>query len=214
MANSTSVGPKKVYLILYNTASAIAWATILGRAAVVLRWRGPFFVPLVVDNFARITQTCALMEVLHALTGVVPAPVFTTVMQVASRLFLMWAVCWPFPQLNASVFYSSMLCAWSLTEVIRYTYFALKQVEAVPGWLHWLRYSAFLVLYPVGISSEVAMTLQAAFGPASALASWYPYALAAVMLSYIPGSFILYTHMLKQRKKYLGAGKTAEKKTQ
>jgi very-long-chain (3R)-3-hydroxyacyl-CoA dehydratase len=168
--------------------------------------------------------------------GVVPAPVFTTVMQVASRLFLMWAVCWPFPQLNASPFYSSMLCAWSLTEVIRYSYFALKQVEAVPGWLHWLRYSAFLVLYPVGISSEVAMTLQALFGPASALVAWYPYALGAVLLSYIPGeyilecpalglcdgtwadsvcagSFILYTHMLKQRKKYLGAGKTAEKKT-
>lgn len=110
-------------------------------------------------------------------------------MQVASRLFLMWAVCWPFPHLNTSIFYSSMLCAWSLTEVMRYSYFALKQVEAVPGWLHWLRYSGFLILYPIGISSEVAMTLQALFGPASALASWYPYALAAVLLSYIPGEF-------------------------
>jgi very-long-chain (3R)-3-hydroxyacyl-CoA dehydratase len=108
-------------------------------------------------------------------------------MQVASRLFLMWAVCWPFPQLNSSVFYSSMLIAWSLTEVMRYTYFALKQVEAVPGWLHWLRYSAFLVLYPLGISSEVAMTLQALFGPASSVAAWYPYALVAVLFSYIPG---------------------------
>jgi very-long-chain (3R)-3-hydroxyacyl-CoA dehydratase len=108
-------------------------------------------------------------------------------MQVASRLFLMWAVCYPFPQLNASPFYSSMLCAWSTTEVIRYSYFALKQVESVPGWLHWLRYSGFLVLYPVGISSEVAMTLQAIFGPAADLAPWYPYALAAVLLSYIPG---------------------------
>jgi very-long-chain (3R)-3-hydroxyacyl-CoA dehydratase len=26
-------------------------------------------VPLVVDNFARITQTCAIIEILHALTG-------------------------------------------------------------------------------------------------------------------------------------------------
>jgi len=158
-------------------------------------------------------------------------------MQVASRLFLMWAVCWPFPQLNTSVWYSSMLCAWSLTEVMRYSYFALKQVDAVPGWLHWLRYSAFLVLYPMGISSEVAMTLKALFGPASSVAQWYPYALGVVLLSYIPGekptlshggeilwevdlltigtgSFILYGHMLKQRRKYLGAGKTAEKKTQ
>jgi very-long-chain (3R)-3-hydroxyacyl-CoA dehydratase len=69
MAKATGFGPKKAYLILYNTASAIAWAAVLGRVAVVLQWRGAFFVPLVVDNFARITQTCAVMEVLHALTG-------------------------------------------------------------------------------------------------------------------------------------------------
>lgn len=122
---------------------------------------------------------------MHA--GVVPAPVFTTAMQVASRLFLMWAICYPFPHLNASAVYSSMLCAWSTTEVIRYSYFALKQVEAVPGWLHWLRYSAFLILYPIGISSEVAMTVKALLGPAADLAPWYPYALGAVLLSYIPG---------------------------
>ncbi|KAK3295820.1 tyrosine phosphatase-like protein [Chaetomium fimeti] len=214
MAKSTGFGPKKAYLILYNAASAVAWATILGRVAVVLGWKGAPFVPLVVDNFARITQTFAIMEVVHALTGVVPAPVFTTAMQVASRLFLMWAVCFPFPQLNVNIFYSTMLCAWSLTEVMRYSYFALKQINAVPAWLHWLRYSAFLVLYPVGISSEVAMTLAAMWGPAADLASWYPMALTAVLAAYGPGSAILYAHMLKQRRRYLGTGKPAQKKKQ
>jgi very-long-chain (3R)-3-hydroxyacyl-CoA dehydratase len=82
-----------------------------------------------------------------------------------------------------------MLAAWGLTEVMRYSYFALKQVDAVPAWLHWLRYSAFLVLYPVGISSEVAMTLLALFGPAADLAVWYPYALVAVLTSYVPGEW-------------------------
>jgi very-long-chain (3R)-3-hydroxyacyl-CoA dehydratase len=72
MAQSNGFGPKKAYLILYNAASAVAWATILGRVAVVLGWKGSFFVPIVVDNFARITQTCAVMEILHALTGTQP----------------------------------------------------------------------------------------------------------------------------------------------
>ena len=72
MATSTGFGPKKAYLILYNTVSAIAWATVLGRVALVFFWKGAFFVPLVVDNFARITQTCAIMEILHALTGALP----------------------------------------------------------------------------------------------------------------------------------------------
>lgn len=120
-------------------------------------------------------------------TGVVPAPVFTTAMQVASRLLLVWGICQPFPTLNASPWYSSMLIAWSTTEVIRYTYFALKQFDAVPAWLHWLRYSAFLILYPIGISSEVAMVICALVGPADTLAEWYPMGLVAVLLAYIPG---------------------------
>ena len=72
MAKQTGFGPKKAYLILYNAASAVAWATILGRVVVVAGWKGAPFVPLVVDNFARITQTFAVMEVLHALTGAWP----------------------------------------------------------------------------------------------------------------------------------------------
>ncbi len=60
---------KKAYLILYNAASAIAWATILGRVVTVIGYKGMPFVPLVVDSFARTTQTFALMEVFHALTG-------------------------------------------------------------------------------------------------------------------------------------------------
>jgi very-long-chain (3R)-3-hydroxyacyl-CoA dehydratase len=67
-------GPKKAYLILYNAASAIAWATILGRVATVLLMRGPAFVPIVVDKFARTTQTFAVMEILHALTGLSSHP--------------------------------------------------------------------------------------------------------------------------------------------
>lgn len=69
MAQSQRFGPQKAYLVVYNAASAVAWAAVLGRVAVVLGWKGAPFVPLVVDNFARITQTCAVMEILHALTG-------------------------------------------------------------------------------------------------------------------------------------------------
>ncbi len=76
MAKSNGFGPKKAYLILYNAVSAIAWTAILGRVAVVLAWKGASFVPVVVDNFARITQTCAVMEVLHALTGAYRYPTY------------------------------------------------------------------------------------------------------------------------------------------
>ncbi len=93
-----------------------------------------------------------------------------------------------------------MLVAWSITEVIRYTYFAIRQFGlSPPYWLHWLRYSSFTILYPIGISSEVAMILKAIMGPADSFAAWYPYALSAILLSYVPGKFLRHLSMLGPR---------------
>lgn len=51
----------------------------------------------------------------------------------------------------------SLIFAWSITEVIRYSFYALKEVGSVPALLTWLRYTTFIVLYPIGVSSELAM---------------------------------------------------------
>ena len=77
-------------------------------------------------------------------------------MQVASRLVLVWGIVNIFPAAcSKSVAYTTMLLAWSTTEVIRYSYFAVNLAQGqVPKALTWLRYNTFLVLYPMGISSE------------------------------------------------------------
>ena len=60
---------RKSYLIAYNAASAVAWATVLGRVVTVLLLRGPTLVPVAVDTFVRNTQTFAALEILHSLFG-------------------------------------------------------------------------------------------------------------------------------------------------
>ena len=83
-------------------------------------------------------------------------------MQVASRLVVVWLVVDLFPDATApSPFYSSMLLAWSTSEVIRYSYFVLNLGYGVPDFVTWLRYNAFFVLYPVGIGSEMVMVWKA-----------------------------------------------------
>lgn len=57
------------YLVAYNAASAIAWATVLGRVVAVFFLRGPALVPVTVDNFVRNTQTFAALEMVHSLLG-------------------------------------------------------------------------------------------------------------------------------------------------
>ena len=85
-----------------------------------------------------------------------------------------------------------MVFAWSLTEVIRYSYFALSlsMSGATPKFMVWLRYNTFFVLYPMGIASEVGLVYLAAVGPAEQkIGQWYAWALYGLLAIYVPGKF-------------------------
>jgi hypothetical protein len=63
-------------------------------------------------------------------------------MQVASRFLLVWGIAYNFPQTTAhSAAFSTMLLAWSFTEVVRYSYFVFTlSGMGVPRLWTWLRY--------------------------------------------------------------------------
>ncbi|KKA30355.1 hypothetical protein TD95_001012 [Thielaviopsis punctulata] len=198
-------GPlKTAYLVAYNLASLVAWMTVLGRVLVILGLRGPAFVYATAGEWTKWTQTLALMEVVHALMdlGVVRASPITTLMQVSSRILLVWGVVDLYPFLARNLPYSTMLLAWSATEVIRYGYFVLSLLGSEPAFVVWLRYSTFYVLYPIGILSECSM-IKDAITPARMFGPVPPAVYYAILAIYVPGSYILYTHMMSQRKKVL-----------
>ena len=109
-------------------------------------------------------------------------------MQVASRFLLVWGIAQFFPETVArSTAYTTMLLAWSTTEVIRYSYFAVNLKDGkVPAWLTWLRYNTFFVLYPLGISSECWLVWLAT-EPARKMDWRVEWALWAVLAVYVPG---------------------------
>ncbi len=107
-------------------------------------------------------------------------------MQVSSRFLLLWLIVDPFPWLARSPAYTTMLLAWSVTEVIRYSFFAINLLGWQPRPLVWLRYNTFFVLYPVGILSECTMIWSAA-EPAADENPLFAYGLYAILLIYIPG---------------------------
>lgn len=111
-------------------------------------------------------------------------------MQIASRILLVWGVTYPFPHLASSPAYSTMLVAWGVTEVIRYTYFGLNTAGSPPpDLLVWLRYNTFYVLYPMGILSEVWLICLAT-GPAGEVWAGFEWALYAILAIYVPGEFL------------------------
>lgn len=113
-------------------------------------------------------------------------------MQVASRLLLVWGITYPFPQSTAhSPAFAGMLIAWSVTEVIRYSYFVfLLGSGRIPSFLSWLRYNTFYVLYPLGISCECWLVYRA-IEPAGNLNLLIAYGLWAVLAIYVPGLWTL-----------------------
>lgn len=108
------------------------------------------------------------------------------------------------------------LLAWSITEIIRYGYYGLNIINAVPKFVVWLRYTTFIVLYPIGVTGEL-LCFYWAQSYARDASVWsiefpnkwnftfsYYYFLWIVILMYIPIFPHLYMHMFAQRKKVLG----------
>uniref|UniRef100_A0A804KZ89 Very-long-chain (3R)-3-hydroxyacyl-CoA dehydratase n=1 Tax=Musa acuminata subsp. malaccensis TaxID=214687 RepID=A0A804KZ89_MUSAM len=152
----------------------------------------------------------------------VRSPVSATLPQIGSRLFLTWGILWSFPETRAHILVSSLVISWSITEIIRYSFFGMKEAFGfAPSWLLWLRYSTFLILYPTGITSEVGL-LYVALPYIKASEKYcirmpnkwnfsFDYFSASILALaiYIPGSPHMYQYMLGQRRKALSKSKTA-----
>lgn len=86
-----------------------------------------------------IFQNAAILEIFHAAFGIVPSSVILTTFQVFSRVMLVGGVVWATPTGQASPGLPLALLAWCITEIIRYGYYALSLVNAVPYLLVFLR---------------------------------------------------------------------------
>ncbi|KAJ5990982.1 hypothetical protein N7499_011527, partial [Penicillium canescens] len=220
---SSPTGLTRAYLFTYNALNLLTWGTCLVYTATLLPAhvstnRIPNIFNLTFSPLLLATQSLALLEVVHSLVGLVRAPVMTTAMQVASRLLLVWGIMAQFggeivgarsTQLGDYA-YLGCVAAWGITEVIRYGFFAITlSGNAVPSWWTWLRYNTFYVLYPIGISSECTLIIKA-LGPAGEIHPIFRMALSAILAIYIPGSYILYTHMIAQRRKVMRGKKRVD----
>ncbi|KAL8865063.1 MAG: hypothetical protein Q9174_007090 [Haloplaca sp. 1 TL-2023] len=198
----------KEYLSAYNSVCALLWLSVFGRVVLLLPIAGYQSIYEAAGDFTKWTQTLAVLEIIHSAAGLVRSPLPTPALQVSSRLLVVWAVVNQFPAATtSSPFYASMLIAWSATEVVRYIYFVLNLKGSVPAFMTWLRYNMFYVLYPVGISSECVLIWKAS-EEAGEPWKWVAW---GVLGLYVPGSYVLYTYMIKQRRKVM-KGKQAERR--
>ncbi|CAI8005603.1 Very-long-chain (3R)-3-hydroxyacyl-CoA dehydratase 2 [Geodia barretti] len=146
----------KAYLLLYNGLLTAGWFVVLYRTVLYSidhapSWRSdgiPTSVPGLYDDLRlplRVFQTAACLEVVHVAVGIVRSALFTTFIQVFSRIFMLWGIV----EGVAGTAYSPGLLlvaiAWSATEVIRYSFYFFALIDAIPYPIKWLRLSSLLL---------------------------------------------------------------------
>ena len=73
-SNGSRTQLKSQYLILYNLASAFLWLAVFSRVVLLIPLVGVQHVYGGVGEFAKWTQTVALLEVLHSALGTESSP--------------------------------------------------------------------------------------------------------------------------------------------
>ncbi|CAB3237231.1 unnamed protein product [Arctia plantaginis] len=207
----------KVYLILYNSIQTIGWTYMLLRSVLHFLDRGTLDSYWGVIKWTVIIfQNAAVLEIVHSIIGLVPSGVAVVLPQVFSRVFLVCGCLMVTEAATVSPGLPLCIFAWSITEIIRYTYYTLNLINSIPQPLLFLRYSTFLILYPIGVTGELMCMYHSLdeinekqLFTISMPNAWnaafnYYYFLIFYMFLYIPIFPFLFGHMLAQRRKMLG----------
>uniref|UniRef100_A0AAY4C1A3 Very-long-chain (3R)-3-hydroxyacyl-CoA dehydratase n=1 Tax=Denticeps clupeoides TaxID=299321 RepID=A0AAY4C1A3_9TELE len=203
------------YLVIYNVIMTAGWLVIAVGLVRAYLARGSYHgLYYSIEKPLKFFQTGALLEVGAA--GIVPSSVVLTGFQVMSRVFLTWAVTHSVIEVQSEDSVLLFVMAWTVTEIIRYSFYTFSLLNHLPYVIKWARYTFFIVLYPMGVTGEL-LTIYAALPYVQktglfsvTLPNKYNFSfdyytfLILTMLSYIPLFPQLYFHMLRQRKKVLG----------
>ncbi len=206
---------QKYYLLGYNGLAFLSWLAY----GISLICKSELAIPLLI-----IAQGLAILEVVHAATGLVSSPVGSTAAQVASRLLVVVLLLVFISDEAQHLSYIGLLVvtvAWTITELVRYSFYFIGLLGREPGWLLWMRYTFFIVLYPLGVTGEWLIILSPLitygftatsyegfwrFGTTFQMShTYYSIFVGFLAISYIYYFPVLYRYMWRQRSKKLSA---------
>lgn len=193
--------PVKYYLAAYNLVAFGAWAVFLGSYFA----SGYVMTPscLLLLNIA---QGMALLEIIHVLLKWVKSPIASTIVQVFSRILVLVLInvfikndTVPLST-NTGIIIVSL--AWGITELVRYSLYFLQLFNKQPEVLLWMRYSFFVVLYPLGVTGEWAILVTPLIIEGITFSAYTVFLIVAA-IAYIYYFPVLYKYMWKQRESKL-----------
>ncbi|XP_004505890.1 uncharacterized protein [Cicer arietinum] len=203
-----------LYLLAYNSCQAVGWTVsltvilynLLSTASITGTYAS-------VGTLITFLQCAAFLEAIHGAIGLVPSGALLPLLQWAGRAHFVLIILRGIQEVQElpSVFITFLV--WSMSEVIRYSHYTFSCLGNCPSWITYIRYTAFIVLYPVGVGpGEMWLMYQAlpiikkknlfADSFSSLPFSYYDF-LKVVLVVYPFLWLILYLHLFKQRRSKL-----------
>jgi len=217
--------PTKLYLILYNTISLLLWSVLFVQATIyLLHHRTHIGMYTHLGSLLRFTQTVQCVEILHAALGLVNSSVLVNVNHIMGRNMTMWIylhyIVMSDVTTQGTIGFPLLLFGWSVSELVRYSFYLCGFIGVECACVKWARYSFFTFLFPIGGSGEFIVIYESLSVTASrrgllslalpnvANVSFCFYSFTILVLCcVVPSISKSYLHMLRQRRKALAKKK-------
>lgn len=148
---------KIAYLSIYNIGQGVAFWVIVMKLLYRLFIDGQDAFHTAYDDVSDLfltCQLCAVLEIINPIFKIVNTGVVAPILQVGGRNFILFALVMLHKELHSSAVVYFLFMAWALVETIRYPFYVVSLFRKKFYWLSWLRYSCWVVLYPVGLTCE------------------------------------------------------------
>ncbi|KMT05320.1 hypothetical protein BVRB_7g174550 [Beta vulgaris subsp. vulgaris] len=198
---------------MYNSAQTIGWAVAFFRILLGFSTSKSFNGAFTSSGkLICLLQKAAFLEVIHGALGIVPSGVLLPLMQWGGRSHYLLVIVGKIAEVQESPSIFITFVAWSISEIIRYSNYALSCTGNCPYWSTYVRYTAFIPLYPVGVAGEMWLMYQALTYIKekdlyrdffSVLPFSYSTFVQVVLVCYPFLWLKLYLHLLKQRRSKL-----------
>ncbi|XP_065912934.1 very-long-chain (3R)-3-hydroxyacyl-CoA dehydratase-like isoform X2 [Dysidea avara] len=147
------------YLLIYNCVQWSGFVLILVNI-MLLALKGKGSMKNVYDTTGSMMRFCVLLaglEIVHVQLKMVKGGLLPTTAQVLGRMFILFVIVAPLPIIQTNRVVTILFVCWSSIEVIRYPFYILALLNREIYMLTWLRYTAWIVLYPAGLATEASI---------------------------------------------------------
>jgi very-long-chain (3R)-3-hydroxyacyl-CoA dehydratase len=147
---------RTVYLLVYN---GVQWAGFILIVMSLLKClpkgrEGIATAYSTTSSMLMFSQALMMLEILHCALGLVKGGITTVFLQVFGRFVVLFFVLRPSVEIHEHPIVYVLFLVWSLIELFRYPYYSLSVLGMEAKTLTWLRYTAWIPLYPVGFTCE------------------------------------------------------------